>query len=28
LRNLADGTQSEVMMDDLADVVAAALLAP
>ena len=28
LRNLADGTQSEVMMNDLADVVAAALLAP
>ena len=28
LRNLADGTQSVAMMDDLADVVAAALLAP
>ena len=28
LRNLADGTQSEVMIDNLADVVAAALLAP
>ena len=28
LRNLADGTQSEIMMDDLAEVVAAALLAP
>jgi histidyl-tRNA synthetase len=28
LRNLADGTQSAVIIDDLADVVAAALLAP